>query len=797
MYRNFFLTAWRNIKRDKTFSFLNIGGLAIGIAACVIGLLFVKNEYDFDRMHTNGNRIFRLGEIQSAPGMTEQRVPLSMFPMAAALQKDYPQVKEAVRISNNDDITLRVGDRQVLATSVINADSNFFRVFDFPVTEGNRATALNDPGNLIVTETLAKKLFDKTDVTGQLIEVNRAGMFENFTVSAVIADLPDNSHLQFEGIIPMRAVKMKSWMNTWDANWVNTYLLLNQPSDVEVLSTHLPAFVNKYLGEQAPYYKLLLQPLYSIHLDSENITHDENNYKKFSRGHVNIFLSIAGFVLLIALLNFINLATARAVRRAREVGVRKAIGANRWQLIRQFTAEAVLVSLFAFAIALLLVYISLPFINTIVEREMSLAQTVTPMMWLLFVAAAVSIGILAGVYPAFVLSSYNPVIVLKGILRARPMNGFSIRNSLVVVQFSIATVLIVSTLFMVKQLRYINNKDIGFDKEQVMIISMNATSNKQYEVMKEELRKEAPVKDVTAFSSRLGQNIGQMGAKYIAGSGEKKKLSISHLVVDYNYLDFFNIKIAAGRSFSKAFADTAGHSYIVNETLAKELETNEVIGTPYAAGWLENMGSVIGVVKDFNFNSLHNKVAPLYISMQNWQFHEMAVRLKPSQVEQGIASVKNVWSKLVPDMPLQYTFLDEHLATMYKSDMQVSKIITVLTVLAILIACLGLFGMALFLINTRIKEIGIRKVLGAGETTIAAMLSRGFLKPVAISLLISLPLAWYFVSTWLEDFAYRVTLSWWVFATAGLLALLIALVTVSVQALRAASANPVESLRTD
>ena len=433
----------------------------------------------------------------------------------------------------------------------------------------------------------------------------------------------------------------------------------------------------------------------------------------------------------------------------------------------------------------------------VVEREMSLAQTVTPSMWALFIAAAVAIGILAGVYPAFVLSSYNPVKVLKGIMRARPATGFSIRNSLVVVQFSIATVLIVSTLFMVKQLRYISNKDIGFDKEQVMIVSMNATSNDHYEVMKDELRKKQGVLDVTAFSSRLGQNIGQMGAQYVTATGEKKKLSISHLVVDYNYLDFFNIKITGGRSFSKAFSDTAGRSYIINETLAKELETNSVIGTPYAAGWLDKMGSVIGVVRDFNFNSLHNKIEPLYISMQNWQYHEMAVKLRPSQLEAGIASVKEVWGRLVQDMPLQYTFLDEHLATMYKSDAQVSKIITILTALSIIIACLGLFGMALFLINTRIKEIGIRKVLGAGEATIAAMLSRGFLKPVAISLLISLPLAWYFVNKWLEDFAYRVTLSWWVFAAAALLALLIALITVSVQAVRAAAANPVKSLRTD
>ena len=350
---------------------------------------------------------------------------------------------------------------------------------------------------------------------------------------------------------------------------------------------------------------------------------------------------------------------------------------------------------------------------------------------------------------------------------------------------------------MLQQLNYLSKKDIGYDKDQVVVLSMNATSNKKYSLLKDEFKKNKDILNVTAFNIMLGKEIGSMGSHYRTDKGETKDLSVSHLVVDMNYLDFFNIKLAAGRNFSKEFSDTAGHSYIINETLAKVLETKTAIGTPYGGNWLKETGSVIGVTKDFNFNSLHNKIAPLYISIQNWDFRLMAVKLKQGNTGQVIAFIKEQWQKHVPDMPLDYTFLDEHLNSLYQSDKQVSQVVSILTVLAIIIACLGLFGVALYNIETRIKEIGIRKVLGASIGNITRLLSKQFLKPVFIALIISFPVAWWAINKWLQDFAYRIDINAWVFIASGFMALLIAFLTVSLQSVKAAAGNPVKSLRTE
>ena len=790
------IIAVRNLTRNKVFSFLNIGGLALGIAACIVTLLFVNNEFSFDHFHKNGERIYRLDEVHNFKGSPEEKVSLSMFPMAPTLQKDYPEIESAVRISDNDDITLKAGDKQLLPKSIINADSNFFKVFDFALIAGDKDKALNSPGGIVITESLAKSLFGKTNVIGQTLLVNRSGTFENFSVSGVLKTLPDNSHLQFDGLLPMQSIKMQSWMNTWDANWVHTYLLLKKNADVNHLAKEFPAFEKKYLGNQDANYKLFLQPLYSIHLDSGDIIHD-NNYKKFSRSYVNIFLAIALFVLLIAVLNFINLSTARATKRAKEVGIRKTIGSTRWQLIKQFTGEAMLFSFLAFILALIITMIALPFLNNIIKRDISLLAASSVYLWSIFLLSAIVIGILAGIYPALVISGYKPVKVLKGNTGMSFRGGYLFRNSLVVVQFVIASVLIVSTLLMLQQLNYIKNKDVGFNKDQVVVLSMNATSNKNYAVLKDELKKNPNILNVTAFNIMLGNEFGSMGSHYKTDKGEIKNLTVSHLVVDVNYLDFFNIKLAAGRTFSKNFSDTAGHSYIINETLAKELEAKNPVGTPYAANWIKQMGSVIGVAKDFNFNSLHNKVAPMYISMQNWDYRSMAVKLKEGGVDNGLAFIQQEWQKYVPDMPLNYTFLDEHINSLYQSDKEVSDVVSILTVLAILIACLGLFGVALYNVETRTKEIGVRKVLGASAGNITGLLSKQFLQPVLIALIIAFPIAWWGINKWLQDFAYRISINAWVFIISGFMALVIAFLTISVQSIKAANANPVKNLRTE
>ena len=796
MWINFFITSIRNISRNKVFSFLNIGGLALGISALIITLLFVNNERSFDHFFTNGNRIYRLNETHHFKGSSEEKVSLSMYPMAAALQKDYPEIESTVRISDNDDITLKVGDKQLLSKEVINADSTFFKLFDFAFLKGDKNNALMEPGNIVITETIAQNLYGRTDVVGQTVQINRYGQFENFTVSGVLKTLPDNSHLQFEAVLPLHSIKMRSWMNTWDANWVNTYLLIKENGDVNHLSASLPNFEKRYLGDQAPSYKLYLQPLYAIHLDSGDITHDRN-YKKFSRVYIHVFLSIALFVLLIAMLNFVNLSTARATKRAKEVGIRKTIGSTRWQLFKLFIGEAIVYSLLALILATIITVAGVPRLSELIHRSIPLFSPDSLYLWYLFIAIAIGIGILAGIYPALFLSSYKPMRVLKGIGTLSSNRGVSLRNVFVVVQFTIAAALIVSTFLMVQQLNFIKNKDMGFDKEQVVVIPMNANANKNYEALKNDLKKSSDVLNVTAFNIILGDEFGSMGSHYKTEKGETKDLSISHLVVDQNYLDFFKIKMIAGRNFSSEFSDTAGHSYIINETLAKQLETKHPVGTPFAANWIKEMGSVIGVTSDFNFNSLHSKIAPLYISMQNWDYRTMAVRIKPGSNEKSIATIEQLWKKYVPDMPLSYTFLDEHLITLYQSDRQLSRLVSLLTALAIIIACLGLFGVALYTTEMRKLEIGIRKVMGASVGNISALLSKQFLKPVLLALVIAFPIAWICINKWLQDFAYHIKITAWIFVAASLVAIFTAYITIIFQVIKAANANPVNNLRTE
>jgi putative ABC transport system permease protein len=465
-------------------------------------------------------------------------------------------------------------------------------------------------------------------------------------------------------------------------------------------------------------------------------------------------------------------------------------------LVKQFLGEALLFSTLAFLLAVLIANFSLPLLNKMIQRNIILYDESTLYLWLLLIILAIVIGLISGIYPALILSSFKPLRVLKGVLYSNNNSG-SLRNVFVIIQFTIASVLIITTLLMYKQLKFIKNKDIGFVKEQIIVLPMNTNANKNYESFKNELKANTNVRDVTAFNIVLGNEFGSMGSRYKSSNGEIKSLSVSHLVVDLNYLDFFKIKLLEGRSFSKEFSDTAGHSYIINETLAKQLETKKVIGTPYAANWIQQLGSIIGVSKDFNFNSLHNKVAPLYISMQNWDFRSMAVKLKEGNKDKGLAYVELLWKKYVPDMPFTYTFLDEHLNSLYQSDQQISEAVTILALLGIIIACLGLFGVALFTIQTRRKEIGIRKVLGASIGDITFLLSRKFLLLVMIALIISFPIAWTAINKWLQEFAYHIKINIEFFVVSSLIALLAALITISVQVIRAANSNPVNNLRVE
>ncbi len=800
MWKIFLFTSLRNLKRNLSFSILNIGGLALGMAACIVMLLFIRYEKSFDHLHKKGNQIYRLTEVQRFDGTPEQNVSLSMYPMAEALQKDYPEVINTVRVNQfqYENFTVRKGQKQITLSQVLACDSNFFQVFDFTLLEGNRNTALDAPNKIVITASTAEKLFGRTDVAGETIEAYQDGGFKSFIISAVANDVPENSHIRFDGLLSIRSMQKQGWMDGWDSNWLYTYLVLDKKADVKKLQAAMPSFLNTYLKEgDAKHYELNLQPLYDVHLGSENITHDDLNYKKFSNSYVKIFLVIALFVLLIAVLNFVNLSTARAAKRAKEVGIRKTIGAGHWQLVRQFVSESILFSFFATVLATSIVWLTLPLVNSIINRDIHFDLFNEGKLFFGLLALAMGVGILSGIYPSIFMASYQPVKVLKGIIRSPIHSKWSLRNVLVVSQFSIAIILIVCTLLIVQQLNFVKNKDIGFDKDWILTLKMNQTANKKFETLKAELVKNKNIMAVTGYNQRLGNNISQMGANYINDRGENKHLALSHLVVDYDYLQLFNIKLIKGRNFSKDMQDDQGRSYIINETLANQLETKQPVGTEYSAAWLKQMGHVIGVVKDFNFNSLHSKIAPLYISIMGWDYTEIAVKIKPGNVTQDINYIKDKWQSLVTDMPFSYSFLDDHMNSMYDTDQRAGKVVTILTVLAIIIACLGLFGIALFNIQTKTKEIGIRRVLGAGVGNITGLLSKEFLKPVLIALLIAVPVAWWAMNKWLEDFAYRIHISWIVFVAAGCIALVLALVTISFQTIRAAIANPVMSLRTE
>jgi putative ABC transport system permease protein len=551
------------------------------------------------------------------------------------------------------------------------------------------------------------------------------------------------------------------------------------------------------------FYELYLQKLTDVHSSSSNITHDYQNFRKFDKSYTKVFSIIALIVLLIACINFMNLSTARSAERAREVGIRKSVGALRIQLVLQFIGESIMLVLIGLILAIGIVLAALPYVRNLSQRDLHLPVFSDPMLMLTILGCAVGVGIISGLYPAGYLSSFKPIKVLKGFAQSGKYKS-SFRNFLVVLQFSGAVFLIIATVLAISQLRFMLNKDPGFDREQVMTIPFVNGSNRKFEVMKEELLKSTLIKGVTACQQGLGNNLHQSGMVFRGRNQAERQLTSSRTIVDHDYLSLYKIPIVAGRNFSSEPYES-GRTMIVNETLAKELLKDHkgagyetLIGTQFGFGGMDSLPTIIGVAKDFNFNSMHHNIETLFLfNQKDWGYSEMSVKIDGKRAKEAIALVQNIWNKQVPEQPLEYTFLDDHFAEMYLADSQVSEFVGILAGLAIIISCLGLFGLASFAAEKRIREVGIRKVLGASVQSLVALLSGSFIKLVIISNLIAWPVAWYVLHSWLQDFAYRVDISWWVFALTGLVSLLIAFCTVSFQALRAAISNPVKSLRTE
>lgn len=793
MFKNYLLIATRNLTKHKFHSTINILSLAIGIAACLVIYLFIADERSFDTMHEKN--IYRLCEVQSFPGTNTQNVALSMSAMGPTLNAEYPAIMQFTRYWNRDKRIFEVGDKQIAIEDVVFVDSTFFQVFDFPLISGDKSEVLVEPRSLVISQESALKLFGNLNVIGETVTF----WDQSFKVTGLMKDVPENSHLQFDVLVSM-ATQLEDnpeFNNRWGSNFLITYFELQDGADIEQLETQFAEILPEKSGwaEMNDMIITYLQPLSDVHLGSTDTQHDYQNHRKFNGAYLDIFSLVGIFVLVIAGVNFMNLSTARASKRAKEVGIRKSVGAHKPQLFWQFIVESTLLALGALVLGVLINLIALPFLNVAVDRQLTLLTFIAdPILLMTVFAVVIALGILAGLYPSLHLSSFKPAIVLKG---SAVIDRKSIlRSSLVVTQFSLVLAMIVATFIVLNQLNFMRSKDIGFDTEQMLLIEMGGSSNDKFDLLKSEIKALSQVGGVTASGQRLGNNLHQWGFKVAADTGVID-MTTSNTWVDYDYLDVYGIELVSGRGFSKEHARDDGLSFIINESLAKELPFDDALGESVGHGFYPNdsLGTVIGITKDFNYNSLHHEVNTLSLVVhEEWGFDEMSVKIT-GNVDVALKEIEAIWRNHIPEYPFSASFLDDHFDELYKSDQQMSTVVSIIAVLSILIGSLGLFGLSAISVERRIKEVGVRKVLGASISQILVILSSHFAWLILISFLIAAPATYYFLFNWLENFAFRVEINPVVFLLGGFLAFAIAMLTISYHTLRAANTNPVRSLK--
>ena len=807
MLRNYLKTALRSLWKNKGYSALNIIGLAIGLSTCLLILIYVMDELGYDRYNVNADRIYRVdSEIKF--GGNHFIGAVAPAPTGPAMLRDYPEVEKEVRFRGNGGFTVKKGSQNIREDAVIYADSTLFDVFTLPLLAGNPHTALMQPHTIVITEKIAKKYFNETQVVGKNLIINDSIPYK---VTAVIRDLPAQSHFHFDFYISLAGLD-ESRNDNWLSNNFNTYVLLRKGADPHKLEAKFHGMIVKYIGpllqsvvhasvddffKSGSYVGFSLTPLTSIHLHSNKTAELEANG---DIQYVYIFSAIALFILLIACVNFMNLSTARSANRAKEVGVRKVLGSLRVNLITQFMIESILISFISMLLALGLAWLLLPVFNDLAAKQMSIGLFSRPWLAPSMLALVLVVGTLAGSYPAFFLSAFQPIAVLKGSVAA----GFKrswLRNSLVVFQFGISIFLIVGTAVIYRQLGYIRNRSLGFNREQVLIVQNTNALGSQIRAYKEGLLKLPGVEGATMTGFLpTGDWRNDDAFFFTPDIDPKKAISMQNWNVDENYLPVLGMQLAAGRNFSKDFpTDSSG--VILNEAAVKLMGVGDPVGRKlYDLDDLKtkhvNEFHIIGVVKDFNFNSLRQVVTPMGLFLKE-EKGKIALRIHTKDVHRVLAQVEQAWNKMMPGQQFSYVFMDDEFNSIYKSEQRMGGISLSFSLLAIFIACLGLFGLAAYAAEQRTREIGIRKVLGASVSGIVRLLSKDFLTLVLVSAVITFPLAWWAMSHWLQDFAYRITIGWDIFALAMALAVGIALVTVSFQAVRAALANPVKSLRSE
>ncbi|HVO75020.1 MAG TPA: ABC transporter permease [Ignavibacteriaceae bacterium] len=800
MIKNYFKVAFRNLIKYRGYSFINILGLAIGITCCLLILLYVLDELSFDKYNEKYNRIYRVA-VYGLLGTNEFNGAVSSAPLAETLLREYPEVEQATRIQTFGYPVIRYKDKVFSEEKFYWADSTFFNVFTAHFIKGDPRTALTEPNTVVITESMMKKYFGNEDPVGKTINSDKR---KDYEVTAVIKDFPKNSHFHFDFIGSLSSYNDDQ---EWLSENVYTYIVLREDVNPKEFEKKLDEVVKKYVAPKItevigiPFEELVskgakyyyyLQPLSDIHLNS-NIEHEIEPNSSII--YIYIFSVIAASILAIACINFMNLTTARSSNRSKEIGIRKTLGSNRQQLIRQFLVETIIMSVIAIIISIILIELFLPSFNGLIDKNLMLNYFQNLYTLPLLVFLAVIVGIIAGIYPAFYLSSFNPIRIFRK-EKIKSTKSW-LRNTLVISQFSISIILFVGTIVVYTQLEYIMNKDLGYNKEQVLVIQKTDDIAAYKESFMEELRNIPGILSASNSHTIFGKELGS-SAYQLSDGGERSNNLFWVINSDYFLAETYRIKMAEGRFYSKEFG-TDSESIVINETAARALGLggNAVGKEIYPVGNHGLRKKIIGVMRDFHFESLHQKIKPLVINLFNAnRFGRfVSVRLASGDYKGKIESIKELWHKYAGPQAFEYFFFDEEFAKTYRSEERTGTIAAVFSALAIFIACMGLLGLAAFTTEQRTKEVGIRKILGAGVGSIVILLSKEFAKWVLIANIIAWPIAYFIMRTWLNDFAYRISIPFWSFIIAGLSALIIALLTVSYQALKAAVINPVKSLR--
>lgn len=812
MLKNYLKVALRSILRSKLTAFINISGLALAMACCLLIALFVTDEWSYDRYHTKADRIYRVTRNFLSPdGSVNLHLGHVAPPFAPLLKNDFPDIEEAVRVLQNsllvsyqegaEEKKLFKEDRAFFA------EPEIFKVFDIPVTEGNAGKALNDPFHLMLSEKTAKKYFGNDNALGKSLRV--ADRFD-MVVSGVFKDFPSQSHWHPEILFSFSTLNdstiygRRGLERNWGNNSFATYLLVSASFDKQRVESQLPAFLDKHMGAAmndpdaempSTWTTLFLQKLTDIHLRSHLDSEIEAN------GNINTvyMMAVIGlFIILIACFNFINLSTARATKRAKEVGLRKVAGAFRSQLITQYLSESLLIAIFALVLSVGISLVALDWLNGFTGKSLSLDPGQNTLLYLVLILAACMIGISAGIYPAFVISGYKPSSILKGGQAASAKGKAGLRKTLVVAQFSISIILIIATLITFQQLQYLNNRSLGYNKDQVIILDYDNAFDNTYDAFYNELLKQSSIRNA-ARSSRIptGRLLDHRGSAQVqlSDSMVNTNVVIKNVSVDHAFFDTYEIPFVAGRNFSKDIRTDDSLAFVLNESAAAMigLTPEELLTRDFQYGGVR--GRVVGVVKDFHFESLHEPIVPVIFHIGGYS--GISIQVAGNKMSEGVAHIESIWKKFIPNKPFEYEFLSAQYARLYDAEKKQGQLFIVFSGLAIFIASLGLFGLATFNTLQRIKEIGIRKVLGASVSNIVQLLSKEIIVLVVLANFIAWPIAWYFTDQWLSSFAYRIENDLLLYLFAAVTAVFIALLTVSVQTIKAAMSNPADTLRNE